>query len=132
MDTARVLDGIGVSTLRLIRTTETARWRTNAPDSCLSIEKYYEKMLEFANAYKDSGMGMQVIIWQLMRIVPSNKTYSLDPVKTTDGKNKPSTPICKGNRGMVGVTSSGDVVPRPGAFVHRRAHRFRYHQMFIL
>lgn len=109
--TARRLNNMGVSTLRLIRTTDAPRWEKNAPESCLSFEEYYAAMLDFMHEYKDSGMTMNVIAWQFMRAYPKSKSYTLDAVLCQSGDYKPTDPICKGNRGMIGVTSSGDIVP---------------------
>ena len=111
MDTARRLSNMGVKMLRLIRTTETPRWAMNAPDSCLSVEEYYEKMLDFAAAYKELDTKMELIIWQFMRVHPYNRSYSLDPVHCADGNYNSSAPLCRGVRGMVGVTSSKEVIP---------------------
>lgn len=111
MDTAQRLSDMGVKMLRLIRTTETPRWAMNAPDSCLSIEEYYDKMLDFAASYRELDTKMELIIWQFMRVHPYNRSYSLDPVHCADGNYNASAPLCKGVRGMVGVTSSKDVIP---------------------
>ena len=109
--TIRKLDDMGVSSMRLIRTTEAPRWEKNSPDSCLGFEEYYGAMLDFMHEYKDSGMTMNVIAWQFMRVYPSSKSYSLEAVLPPGGNYKPTAPICKGNRGMIGVTSGGDIVP---------------------
>ncbi len=93
MPTARKLNDIGVSTMRLIRTTEAPRWEKNSPGSCLGIEEYYAVMLDFMRAYKDSGMQMNVIAWQLMSVYPADKTYSLASVMFGEDEYKPSAPI---------------------------------------
>ena len=111
MDTARKLNEIGVSTLRLIRTTEVPRWEKNAPDSCLSFEEYFEKMLDFISEYKNSRMYMNIIAWQLLEVYPISKSYNMVAVSSPTGDYSPTTPICRGNRGMIGVTSSGDIIP---------------------
>lgn len=129
--TARRLNDIGVSTLRLIRTSEAPRWEKNAPNCCLGIEEYYAEMLGFMEQYKDSGMGMNIIIWQFMKAYPESKSYSLDAVLCPDGKYKPTDPICKGNRGMIGVTSSGDIVPclqMSGYFEENGIHMGNLHE----
>ena len=131
MDTARVLNEMGVSALRLIRTTETARWTKNAPDSSLSIQEYFAQMFDLANAYRDSGMTMKLIIWQLMRMDPLYHTVSFDPIKSMDGTVKWTDPVCKGNRGMVAVTSSGEVIPclqMSGYFEENGIHLGNLHQ----
>ncbi|MCR5142925.1 MAG: radical SAM protein [Ruminococcus sp.] len=109
--TARLLNDMGVSTLRLIRTTEAPRWEKNAPHSCLSFEEYYAAMLDFMSEYKDSGMTMDVMAWQFMHACPESRSYTLDAVRCKSGEYKPTDPICKGNRGMIGVTSRGNILP---------------------
>ncbi|MBR1750592.1 MAG: radical SAM protein [Ruminococcus sp.] len=111
LPTIRKLDDMGVSSMRLIRTTEAPRWEKNSPDSCLTFEEYYEKMLGLAAACKGMDLTMDITLWQFMRLYPERKSYSLEAVATPDGDYKPTDPICKGNRGMIGVTSGGDIVP---------------------
>ena len=132
MDTARRLDDLGVGILRLIRTTEAPRWIQNAGDSCLPIEEYYGKMLDFAGSYKDSGMKMDVIIWQFMKLHPSRRIYSLETVRCNDGNFRSSAPVCSGNRGMVGVTCEGELVPcmqMSGFMKQRGIHMGNLHEM---
>lgn len=111
LPTAEKLNSMGVSRMRLIRTTEVSRWVENAPDSCLGIEEYYGAMLDFMSGYKNSGMKMDIVVWQFMKAQPRSKTYSLDAVLCKSGEYKATDPVCKGNRGMIGVTSGGDIVP---------------------
>ena len=109
--TAELLDNLGVSKIRLIRTTEAPRWAENAPDSCLGIEEYYGAMLDFMSKYKDSGMNMDIEIWQFMTVNTKSKRYFLEAVPCPSGEYKYTDPVCKGRRGMVAVSSSGMVVP---------------------
>ena len=111
MKTARLLHEIGVSEMRIIRTTEAPRWEKNSPDSSLGFEEYYEKMTEFAKEYIHSDMSMNVDIWQLMRLYPSSKSYGLTPIACTKDEFNLRIPMCKGNRGMIAVSSGGEVVP---------------------
>ena len=67
----------------------------NAPDSCLSIEEYYDKMLDFAASYRELDTKMELIIWQFMRVHPYNRSYSLDPVHCADGNYNASSEIKK-------------------------------------
>jgi len=111
MDTARLLDGMGVHEMRIIRTTEAPRWEKYAPQSSLTIEEYYGLMTEFAKEYMDSDMGMIVDIWQFLRLHPVSKRYELIPVLCNKDEFNVRIPMCKGNRGMIAITSSGEVVP---------------------
>ena len=111
METAELLNSIGVSEMRIIRTTEAPRWEANSPQTSLSIPEYYEKMLEFSKAYIKSNMQMTIDIWQLIRIYPAAKSYDLVPISCCPKDFNIRIPMCKGNRGMVAVSSSADVVP---------------------
>lgn len=111
METAKTLNDIGVSVMRIIRTTEVPRWVENAPDATLSVEEYYTEMLEFAKEYFCSAMNMTIIIWQFMDLYPNISSYKIATVKYCDGEYKDKFPGCKGNRGLIAVTSTGEVVP---------------------
>ena len=109
--TAELLDSIGVEEMRIIRTTEAPRWEKNSPNSSLAIEEYYERMLEFSKFYIHSKMGMVIDIWQFIRLLPGHRMYELVPILCSKKEFNIRIPMCKGNRGMIAVSSSGEVVP---------------------
>ena len=111
MDTARLLDDKGVSEMRIIRTTEAPRWEQNSPGSTIPLEMYYEKMLDLAKEYMDSGMDMPVNIWQYLILDAEMGRYDIQPISCNKNEYNVRIPICKGNRGMIAITSSGEVVP---------------------
>ena len=111
LPTAKLLSDLGVSEMRVIRTTEAPRWLANAGDACLEIEEYYGAMLELAREYRESGIDMVLDIWQMLRLYPRTKSFTVMPVSCPAGRYRPTIPVCRGNRGMIAVTSSGDVVP---------------------
>ena len=111
LQTAKLLDDMGVREMRMIRTTEAPRWEKNSPDSSLSFEEYYQKMTEFAKEYIHSGMEMIIDVWQLLRLYPAAKTYELVPIACSKDEFNIRIPMCKGNRGMIAVSSGGEVVP---------------------
>ena len=111
MDTAHLLDELGVDEMRIIRTTEAPRWEKNSPQSSLTIEEYYESMLEFAKEYIHSNMKMVIDVWQFIRLFPRFHIYSLVPIACSKDEFNIRIPMCKGNRGMIAVSSSGEVVP---------------------
>lgn len=111
MDTAKLLDKMGVKEMRIIRTTEAPRWEKNAPQSSLTIEEYYEKMLRFAELLQKTDIKMDIDIWQFLRIYPAYKFYSLVPVSCSKDEFNIRIPMCKGNRGMIAVSSKGELVP---------------------
>ena len=111
MKTAKLLNEMGVVEMRIIRTTEAPRWEKNSPQSSLTIEEYYSRMLEFANEYIHSGMKMVVDIWQFVRLYPRQQMYNLVPIACNKDEFNIRIPMCKGNRGMIAVSSHGEVVP---------------------
>ena len=111
MPTAKLLNELGVSEMRIIRTTEAPRWEKNSPQSSLTIEEYYEEMIKFSKEYIASHMHMVVDIWQFVRLFPHQKVYSLVPILCSKEEFNIRIPMCKGNRGMIAVSSSGEVVP---------------------
>ena len=111
MATAHLLDELGVDEMRIIRTTEAPRWEKNSPNSSLTIEEYYERMLEFAKEFIHSNMKMVVDIWQFIVLHPFAHTYSLVPIACSKKEFNIRIPMCKGNRGMIAVSSGGEVVP---------------------
>ena len=111
MPTAKLLNEMGVTEMRIIRTTEAPRWEKNSPQSSLTIEEYYGSMLEFAKAYMESGMKMKVDIWQFLRLFPRSGHYQIVPIACDKEHFNVRIPMCKGNRGMIAVSSGGEVVP---------------------
>ena len=111
LDTAKLLNELGVSEMRIIRTTEAPRWEQNSPNTSIPLEDYYEKMLEFAAEYMKSGMMMDIDIWQYLSLTPHHKSYRISPIMCDMDQFNVRIPICKGNRGMIAITSSGEVVP---------------------
>ncbi len=111
LETAKLLNEIGVDEMRIIRTTEAPRWEKNSPDSSLTIEEYYERMTDFAKEYIHSEMKMVVDVWQLIRLYPRRQSYELVPIACSKDEFNIRIPMCKGNRGMIAVSSSGEVVP---------------------
>ena len=111
MDTAKLLDEMGVDEMRIIRTTEAPRWEKSSPNSSLTIEEYYERMLDFSKEYIDSEMKMVVDIWQFVKLYPSHHMYTLIPIACTKDEFNIRIPMCKGNRGMIAISSGGEAVP---------------------
>lgn len=111
MDTAKLLDEMGVDEMRIIRTTEAPRWEKNSPNSSLTIEEYYERMLDFSKEFIDSEMKMVVDIWQFVKLYPSHNMYTLIPIACTKDEFNIRIPMCKGNRGMIAISSGGEAIP---------------------
>lgn len=111
LPTAIMLDKLGVEEMRIIRTTEAPRWVENAKGATLELTEYYDRMLEFTEGYIQEEHRMSVDIWQFLVLHPRSKTYRLRPVACACGEYRDSIPVCRGNRGMIAVSSSGNVFP---------------------
>lgn len=109
--TARLLDGLGVEELRIIRTTEAPRWAEKGGDLCLTLEEYYDAGLDFTARYLAEGARMEVDIWQFLQFRPQRGTYHLRPVELGCGTYRETIPVCRGNRGRIAVTPEGEAVP---------------------
>lgn len=111
LQTARLLDEIGVGEMRIIRTTEASRWTRNAEGATLEITEYYDGMLDFASEYIWENHGMIIDIWQFLTLMPGIKSYRMRPVECEDGEYRDSLPVCRGNRGMVAIAANGNLYP---------------------
>ncbi|MBE7008749.1 MAG: radical SAM protein [Ruminococcaceae bacterium] len=110
-ETLLTLEDAGVTSTRIIRTTETRRWLKNAPDGSLPVEEYFEKMLGLADWYMHGEHKMDVVIWRFLDLYPRAKAYDMVMERHTDGVDRPTEPVCVGNRTMMAVTCEGDVAP---------------------
>ena len=111
LETAKLMDSLGVETMRIIRTTEAPRWEQNGGNATLKITEYYDLMLEFAVRYMKSDCKMNIIIWQFMHLWPATGSYSMVPVMYRKDQYRDSLPVCKGARGMVAIAANGNVFP---------------------
>ena len=68
-------------------------------------------MLKLSKEYMDLGLKMNVDIWQFINLFPSYKAYSLTPISCSKKEFNIRIPMCKGNRGMIAISSSGEAVP---------------------
>ena len=110
-DTIALLDALGVDEIRVIRTTETPRWRTNGGDLTLGIIEYYDQMLELIRRCLSSAFTISVDIWQFVHIRTPKRSYSFHPVQSSCAKYRDGIPACRGVRGTVAVSHSGEVYP---------------------
>lgn len=111
LETARLMDGIGVEEMRIIRTTEVPRWNRNAAGATLELTEYYDRMLEFVGDYIREEHRMNIDIWQFLTLFPKNRAWRARPVECGSGEYRDSIPVCRGNRGMVAVAANGNVFP---------------------
>ena len=105
MPTVRMLNDMGVSIMRMIRTTEVPRWAQNALNASLSIEEYYESMLRFSEEYIKSGMTMNIAVWQYLSLNPKERNFSIFTVQCPDGAYNDNRYCCNAASQMFAVTS---------------------------
>ena len=111
LPTAKLLSAMGVSEMRIIRTTEAPRWLQNAGDACLTLEEYFDKMLQFAREYAQTDSMMPIDIWQFVYLSPRQKLYHPRPIECSEGQYRDSLPVCRGNRGMAAIAANGNLYP---------------------
>ena len=110
-DTVAMLDGMGVEEIRIIRTTETPRWRKNGGDATLGIVEYYYEMTKLIERCLGSGFNISVDVWQFAHYRPGRGDYYFHPVQSDCGKYRDGIPACRGARGTVAVSYTGEVYP---------------------
>lgn len=111
LETAKLMDSLGVKAMRIIRTTEAPRWVQNAGDATLELTEYYDRMIEFASQYIRTDCRMNIILWQLMMLYPSKRCYNLVPVQYSEQEYRDTLPVCRGVRGMTAIAANGNVFP---------------------
>lgn len=109
--TAKLLNDMGVLEMRIIRTTEAPRWLQNAGDACLTLEEYFDAMLEFLKEYAHTDSVMSVDVWNFVHLWAQNKVYRPRAIVCKEEEYRDSIPVCRGNRGMVAVGASGNLYP---------------------
>ena len=97
---------MGVEETRFIRTTEAPRWRQNAGDACLTIEEYYDKILDMVRVYKQRPHKMVVDFWQTVMLFPKEKGYTIRPAMRHESLCTDSYPICLLNRHRIGIADA--------------------------
>ena len=110
-ETVCLMEGLGASSVRLIRTSESDRWLLNAGDATLSFEGYFDSMLALAQRYAAEEHTMSLAIWQFLTLYPTEQAYAIQPVRCAGGEYNPKAPVCQGNRAMIAVSAEGEVLP---------------------
>lgn len=110
-ETLNMLDGMGVSAIRVIPTTKAPRWEKNAAGQSFETQEFMDIALETAGRYAAEEHHAELHIWQVCSILPGRKAYRLESVMLTGRKFRDTLPLCKGIRGMIAVGANGQVYP---------------------
>lgn len=109
--TAELLNSMGVAEMRIIRTTESPRWIQNAGDATLTLDEYFDAMLDFLRVYIQKDCKMEIDVWNFAHLWPKHKTILPKAIVCREGEYRDSLPVCRGNRGMVAVGANGNLYP---------------------
>ncbi len=111
LETALMLERMGVDEMRIIRTTEAPRWVQNGGDNTLTLSEYFDLMLGFLSEYIKVSPKMEIDIWQFVHLWPKAKSYRPRAVECVAGEYRDTLPVCRGNRGMIAVAANGNLFP---------------------
>lgn len=126
LPTAKLLSDTGVCEMRIIRTTEAPRWIKNAGDACLTLEEYFDAMLNFLHDYANLGGSMEIDVWQFAHLYPQAKAYRPRAIECGEREYRDSLAVCRGNRGMVAVAANGNLYP-----CHQMSGYYEQHKWFL-
>ena len=109
--TVQTLDAMGVDRVRIIRTTETPRWRSSSCGATLGIVEYYDAMLDLMARLVEDDLDIAVDTWQFAYWTPRAGTYGYHPMQSSCARYRDSTPACRQTRGEVAVSYTGEIYP---------------------
>lgn len=124
------MEELGVREFRIIRTSETPRWVMNAGDACLTVEEYYDAMLELFRIYAASDRKINLNVWQFATAVSAQKRYGMAMVLIAPEDFSPDLCLCGNCRETIIVRPDGSVFPciaSPGIL---QAHGMEFGNVF--
>ncbi len=110
-DSVKMLFGLGVDEIRIIRTTEAPRWQLNKADDTLSAEEYYDFSADFAEWYIKDGILEPVVIWQSLALHGKRKLFAVLPVKSCAEHYREDKLLCSAWIHKVSVQANGEIMP---------------------
>jgi len=111
LETACMLDEMGVRSLRILRTSESPRWKENGGGNTLGMQEWFDFTVDFMREYAAGERRMQVIMWMICHLNPVEKTFFLRPVRCGAGQYRDKLPMCQEVRRVVCVSVDGDLYP---------------------
>ncbi len=110
-ETADYFDSIGVHCFRIIRTSESPRWRQFAGEAQIGIEEYFDECIRFLRKYTEKPRNMNVICWEFASFNVSSRKYKAEacasPLSAYNGK----LPLCGMCRYRPAIAADGTLYP---------------------
>ena len=111
LPTAKLMNELGVEVMRIIRTSESPRWIQNAGDVCLTLEEYFDGMVELFREYAQTDCKMELDVWVFAHLSTRDKTFIAGAVEHAPGEYRDTLPVCALNRSIVAVGANGNLYP---------------------
>jgi radical SAM protein with 4Fe4S-binding SPASM domain len=124
-DSVKMLAGMGVDLIRIIKTAEAPRWVLNAGNNIMTHDEYYNFSAEFAERYKNTPGLPPVFIWQSLYLDAERREFTCFPVKTSRCGNHEDNVICTAIFDKPSVLANGEITPCTsvaGLFAHMGIH----------
>ena len=124
-DSVKMLAGMDVDFIRIIRTTEAPRWMLNAGNDTLTKDEYYDFSVKFAEEYKNTPGLPPVTIWQSLYLDAEHRSFNCFPVKISPCNFREDAPICSAIFDKPSVLANGEINPctsLAGLFAQRGIH----------
>lgn len=110
--TLELLEKAGVTSTRVIRTTEVPRWEQASGGACMAFPEYYDECLSIARWYASRDHEMELDFWQFLLLMPASREFFVEAVKDCGARGfRYTLSRCTSNRSMVAIAANGDVVP---------------------
>lgn len=109
-DSVKMLEDMGVDTIRIIRTTEAPRWHLNQESNSLTPDEYYDFALNFSYQYRKRGMLLPVVIWQCLGLNGRKKTFHILAEKSCLGEYREDARICEAWEEKFSVQANGEIM----------------------
>ncbi|MBR2769277.1 MAG: radical SAM protein [Solobacterium sp.] len=110
-ETLDTLEELGVQEFRIIRTSETPRWKLNAGDACLTFEEYYDAMIDLLRDYAKGYYRINLNLWKFVSVYPQSRWYAMEAVQADGDNPRPSQVMCTISRYELAVFPGGQVYP---------------------
>lgn len=110
IETLELLDGMGLKSARIIRTTEVPRLLMHNSEICMDIMEYYDSAWKTLEAYAKKPHQMRIVVWQFLEYDPNNGKLCFS-AKCDASAYRETRPLCKSVRGMLAISSEGGIYP---------------------